>query len=284
MSTTTKTILITGCSSGFGRATALRLAGRGWRVLATVRREADRESLLADNAGQAQPGGLEVLLCEVTDDDQVAALGQAVRARAPRLDALLNNAGTAFPGPLEFQPLADLRRQLEINVVAQIAVTQAVLPALKAARGVIVNVSSMGGRVAFPITGAYHASKFALEALSDALRIELAPFGVRVVVVEPGGSPTAIWGSGEKNAGALLAGPGLETYRPLIDRYLRLAQASAREGFPPEHFAALVERLLAAPRPRARYVLPASAARTIGLRRLLPDWAWDAVMRRLFRW
>lgn len=278
--TESKTIVITGCSSGFGRAAALRLARRGWRVFATVRKDADRVSLLAEAAGAP----LEVCLCELTDAAQVAALAQAVLAQAPRLDALLNNAGTAFPGPLELQPIADLRRQLEVNVIAQAAVTQALLPTLKAARGVILNVSSMGGRVAFPVTGAYHASKFALEALSDAWRIELAPFGVRVVVLEPGGSPTAIWGSGEKNGAAALEDPRAAAYRPLIDRYLKLADASARHGFPPEQLAALVERVLAEPRPRARYVLPARAGFNIFLRELLPDAVWDFALRRIFRW
>ena len=275
-----KTVLITGCSTGFGRVTALRLAGRGWQVMATVRREVDRADLLAEAEGRS----LDVFLCDVADDDQVAALSRAVAERAPALDALVNNAGTAFPGPLELQPLADLRRQLDVNVVAQVAVTQAVLPLLKAARGTIVNVSSMGGRIAFPITGAYHASKFALEALSDSLRIELAPFGVKVVVIEPGGSPTTIWGAGERHAAALLDDPRVEAYRPLVARYLRLADASARRGFPPQRFAELVERILAEQRPRARYALPAQAGLNILLRRLLPDWAWDAVLRRLFRW
>lgn len=275
-----KAILITGCSSGFGRVTALHLARRGWRVFATVRKPADRESLLAEASGLP----LDVLLCDVTDPAQVSSLFQSIRAAAPALDALLNNAGTAYPAPVELLPLDDLRRQLEINVVGQVAVIQAALPLLKAGRGVIVNVSSMGGRIAFPITGAYHASKFALEALSDSLRIELAPFGVRVVVLEPGGSPTAIWGTGEANAGSVLADPGAEAYRPLMDRYLRLARASARNGFPPQAFADLVERVLADPRPRARYTLGRNTALNLFARRLLPDWAWDAVIRRVFRW
>ncbi len=280
MPTSSRTILITGCSSGFGRATALHLARRGWRVFATVRTEPDRQSLLAEAAGLP----VDVSLCDVTVPAQIAGLLQAVRAATPTLDALLNNAGTAYPAPLELLPLADLRRQFEINVVGQLAVTQAALPLLKAARGLILNVSSMGGRVAFPITGAYHASKFALEALSDSLRIELAPFGVKVVVLEPGGSPTAIWGTGEKNAGTALTDPGVAAYRPLVERYLRLAHASARDGFPPEQFAALVERILNEPRPRARYVIGRGAARNLLLRRLLPDAWWDAILRRLFRW
>lgn len=275
-----KTILITGCSSGFGRVTALHLARRGWRVFATVRKHSDREGLLAEAYGVP----LDVFLCDVTDPSQVSSLSQSVSSVTPALDALLNNAGTAYPAPVELLPLDDLRRQLEINVVAQVAVTQAVLPLLKAARGVILNVSSMGGRIAFPITGAYHASKFALEALSDALRIELAPFGVRVVVLEPGGSPTAIWGTGEQNAGAVLADPGAEAYRPLMDRYLKLARASARHGFPPQAFADLVERVLNDPRPRARYTLGRNTALNLLARRLLPDGAWDAVIRRVFRW
>lgn len=260
--------------------TALHLARRGWRVLATVRQEADRAGLLAEAAGAA----LEVFLCDVTDEAQVAALAEAVAARTPALAALVNNAGTAFPGPLELQPIADLRRQLDVNVVAPASVARACLPLLKAARGLIVNVSSMGGRVVFPVTGAYHASKFALEALSDAWRIELAPFGVRVVVIEPGGSPTAIWGAGERQAGPALGDPHAEAYRPLIDRYLKLAAASAQAGFPPVHFAELVERILSTSNPAARYVLPAGAGRMIWLRRWLPDWAWDRLVRRTFRW
>jgi NAD(P)-dependent dehydrogenase (short-subunit alcohol dehydrogenase family) len=275
-----KSIVITGCSSGFGRATAFELARRGWRVFATVRRDEDRARLSADAAGLP----VEVLVCDIADDAPVAELGRAVAARAPHLDALLNNAGTAYPGPLEVLPLADLRRQLEVNVVAQLAVTQALLPLLKAARGMILNVSSVGGRLAYPITGAYHASKFALEALSDSLRIELAPFGVRVVVIEPGGSPTAIWDKGERHAASALADSHMEAYRPLNQRYLRLARRSAQRGFPPEQFASLVAHILKTPRPRARYAIPAGVAWTILARRLMPDWAWDALMRRVFRW
>ncbi|MDW8326749.1 MAG: SDR family NAD(P)-dependent oxidoreductase [Anaerolineales bacterium] len=278
----TGTILITGCSSGFGRATALHLAQRGWRVLAVVRKVADAENLRAEALQKNIT--LEPLVCAITDDAQVAELGRTVAMLSPTLDALLNNAGTAYPGPLEILPLADLRAQLEINVVAQVAVTQALLPLLKAARGTILNVSSMGGRMAFPVTGAYHASKFALEALSDSLRLELAPFGVKVVVIEPGGSPTAIWKAGEQNARALYTGGRAEAYRGLIARYAQLAEATAREGFPPEQFAALVERILMTPHPRARYSFPFRTTLNILLRRFLPDAVWDRVMRRLFRW
>lgn len=271
-----KTILITGCSSGFGRVTALHLAQKGWRVLAVVRKDTDAENLRQLN--------LEPLICTITDDAQVEALSRTVAALTPKLDALLNNAGTAYPGPLEILPLADLRAQLEINVVAQVAVTQALLPLLRAARGIILNVSSMGGRLAFPITGAYHASKFALEALSDSWRIELAPLGVKVVVIEPGGSSTAIWRAGEQKARQLYHGGHAADYAPLIKNYARLAKEAAAQGFPPEQFAHLVERILNSPKPRARYSIPFSASLNIFFRRLLPDWVWDAIIRRTFGW
>lgn len=270
------TILITGCSSGFGRLTAVHLAQKGWRVLAVVRKEADAEDLRQPN--------IEPLVCAITDDAQVEALGRTVAALTPQLDALLNNAGTAYPGPLEILPLTDLRAQLEINVVAQLAVTQALLPLLRAARGTILNVSSMGGRLAFPVAGAYHASKFALEALSDSLRIELAPLGVKVVVIEPAGSPTAIWKAGEQNARALYHGGRAADYQQLIKNYARLANDSATQGFPPERFAQLVERILNSSNPRARYALPFRASLFIFLRYLLPDWVWDAIIRRTFGW
>lgn len=275
-----KTILITGASSGFGQVTAHYLARRGWRVLAVVRKAEDAERLRAEAAGLP----LEPLVAAITDDAQVAELGRTVAGLAPELHGLLNNAGTAYPGPLEVLALADLRAQLEINVVAQVAVTQALLPLLKAGRGTVINVSSLGGRVAFPVTGAYHASKFALEALSEAWRLELAPLGVKVVVVEPAGSPTAIWKSGEQNARALYHGGRASAYRRLIERYAVLAAEAARSGFPPERFAELVARILATSNPRARYALPLSATFTLLARRLLPDWAWEAVLRRLFQW
>ncbi len=167
-------IVITGCSSGFGRVTALHLAKLGWHVFATVRKEADQASLLSEATTRGCKDKLTVLLCDITRAEQVAAMGQAVSTVTPRLDALLNNAGTGYAAPLELLPLDDLRAQLEINVIAHLAVTQALLPLLKPARGVIINVSSVHGRLPVPIIGAYSASKFALEALSDVLRIELA--------------------------------------------------------------------------------------------------------------
>jgi NAD(P)-dependent dehydrogenase (short-subunit alcohol dehydrogenase family) len=277
-----RTAVITGCSSGFGWVTALRLAGEGWHVLATVRQPADAERLAAAAVGL--PGAVQPALCDITRPAEVDALRAAVAARGPALQALVNNAGTAYPGPLELLPLAELRQQLEVNLVAHLGVTQALVPALKAGAGTIVNVSSLGGRIAGPMLGAYTISKHGLEAMSDVLRLELAPFGVKVVVIEPGSSPTAIWQTsldrGRESPFSGQAG----VYAPLAARLEQIALVNARHGFPAEHFAALVSRVLNAAQPRPRYALPWRAGLLIWLRRLLPDVAFDGLIRRQYRW
>lgn len=279
-----KTVVITGCSTGLGRAAALHLAGRGWQVFATVRREADQASLLAEAAARGWQDRLRPVLCDITDAADVARLGREVLSAAPRLDGLVNNAGTGFPGPLELLPLDDLRAQLEINLIAQLAVTQALMPGLRAARGTIINVSSTGGRIAYPMLGAYHMSKFALEALSDVLRLELAPFGVKVVVIEPGASPTAIWETSLDRVAGGDAARRMAEYAPLAETIRRLALAGAQRGFPPEDFAVLVERILSQRRPAPRYMLGRSVRWYVLARRLLPDRVWDAILRRMLRW
>ena len=165
-----KTALVTGASSGIGQACAVRLASSGWRVLAGVRR-----------TGEA-PAGTEEVLLDVTDPEQIGAAAE----RVEELSGLVNNAGIAVAAPLEFLPPDDLRRQLEVNVIGQVAVTQAFLPALRRARGRIVIVGSIAGRSALPFLGAYAASKHALEAVADSLRVELRPFGIAVSIVQPG--------------------------------------------------------------------------------------------------
>ena len=286
MSASSKTIVITGCSTGFGRVTALHLARQGWHVFATVRQHGDRESLLAEAAAQGAAERLTPVICDITRAEEVRNLAQMVTAATPQLDALLNNAGTAYPGPLELIPLDDLRAQLELNVVAQMGVTQALLPLLKAGRGMIVNVSSIGGRIASVINGPYCASKFALEALSDTLRLEVAPFGVRVVVIEPGASPTAIWETGRKRGLAGLARQegGAGDYAPLVAAAEKYYARSAARGFPPQRFADTVLQILAHPSPRARYPLPRRVAWAALLRHLAPDWLWDWGVRRVFKW
>ncbi|MBX5450146.1 SDR family NAD(P)-dependent oxidoreductase [Thermogemmatispora sp.] len=290
MSTTAgnATIVITGCSSGFGRITALHLAQRGWQVFATVRREVDAEQLVAEAKTLGIDGRLIPVQCDITDAAQVKALGERVASATPRLTALLNNAGTAFAGPLELIDLDDLRAQFEVNTIAHIGVTQALLPLLKEARGTIINVSSVNGRIPLPALGPYGASKFALEALSDSLRIELAPFGVRVVVIEPTSSPTGIWRTSLERARSKL-----EQYRGQDSPYERLLTvmeksamhlAAGKGGFPPELFAQTVEKILRSSRPRTRYAVPSSMAWAMRLRYWLPDRFWDWQIRRSLRW
>src|ERR671915_2319963 len=187
------TVLVTGASSGIGEATALHLKELGFDAVAAVRKNEDAERL----AGR----GLRTVKLDVTDVDSIDAARDEL-AGGP-LAGLVNNAGIAVAAPLEYLPLDQLRDQLEVNLVGQLAVTQRFLPALRAGRGRIVNVSSIGGRVALPLLGAYHASKFALEAISDTLRRELRSQGVDVIVIEPGGVKTPIWRKGDELAAEL---------------------------------------------------------------------------------
>jgi len=276
-------VLITGCSSGFGRVTALHLLRRGWQVIATVRREADRESLVAE-AAPATGSRLTVVLADITKQDDVAALADLVRTEAPSLHGLVNNAGTAFPAPLELLAPDDLRAQLDVNVVAHLAVTQAVLPRLKAARGTIINVSSVAGKIATPLLGAYNASKFALEALSDVLRLELLPFGIKVVVVEPGSSPTAIWKTSEARQAEAIRDGDARPYAALIERLRTLSADAQAHGFPASLFAETVERILNSPNPKPRYPIPGHIRRRLLLRKLVSDRMMDRLIRRALGW
>jgi len=292
-----KTIVITGCSSGFGRITALTLAGRGWHVFGTVRKEADRDSLLEEAVRQGCQENLTILFCDITQAEQITPLVEQVKeyikehmqadvpgGNEPRLNALMNNAGTAYGGPMELLPIDNLRAQFEINLFAQVVVTQAFLPLLKAARGTIIMVSSIGGRIATPITGAYNASKAALEFISDALRIELGPAGVRVVIVEPISSPTDIWDTSMERAlqhiGPHRGGP----YERLLKISERVAKRSSSKGFPPQVFADTVVRILESDRPRVRYAVPWNAAIPMLIYRFLPDQWWDYLVRRSLKW
>jgi NAD(P)-dependent dehydrogenase (short-subunit alcohol dehydrogenase family) len=256
------TVLVTGASTGIGRATALALAASGTTVLAGVRRLEDA------------PPGTTPLRLDVTDAEHVRAL-QDIGA----LDALVNNAGIAVSGPLEYLPLAELRRQFEVNVIGQLAVTQAVLEPLRRARGRIVMVSSIGGRVALPLYGPYSSSKFALEALSDTLRRELRD--VRVIVVEPGAMATPIWDRGIATADALYADmppAAHERYGELVRVMRGQAEVLGREGDPPERVAQVIVRALTARRPRTRYLVGRDAKIQAAMARVLPGRALDTVL------
>jgi NAD(P)-dependent dehydrogenase (short-subunit alcohol dehydrogenase family) len=189
-----RSVLVTGASTGIGRATALRLDRSGWQVFAGVRKEADADSLQAEASERLRPVTLDV-----TDAGQIAAAAEAIAAETGGgLDGLVNNAGVAVPGPLETVPLEDLRHQLEVNLVAYVAVTQAMLGEIRRAEGRVVFLSSIGGRIAFPFGGPYHASKFATEAIGDVFRQELRPWRLEVSIVEPGSIDTPIWERGQR--------------------------------------------------------------------------------------
>jgi NAD(P)-dependent dehydrogenase (short-subunit alcohol dehydrogenase family) len=269
------TALITGASTGIGRATALRLAGSGWTVLAGVRKTADGEALVAAGGERIVP-----LTLDVTDAAQIAAAVDAVGEHG-RLDALVNNAGIGFGGPLELIPIEDLRNQLEVNVLGPVAVTQALLPALRRARGRIVFVSSVGGRVAMAFTAPYAASKHAIEAIGDALRVGLRSSNVQVALVEPGSVTTPIWDKSRAQ------GDGLSVPAELTEQYGHVPAAmnkvledTERRGIPPEQVAETIERALTARRMKGRYLIGRDAKAMLLAKRLLPDHVFDRVARR----
>ncbi|MEZ5154581.1 MAG: SDR family oxidoreductase [Solirubrobacterales bacterium] len=274
--------LITGCSTGIGRATALRLAASGWDVFAGVRREADRDELAAAGSARLRP-----LLLEITDPSSVAAAAELVAAEAPAgLDALVNNAGVAYTGPLEFVPLDELRNQLEVNLVGQIALIQALADALRAKRGRIVNITSIGGVVATPFFGPYAASKYAFEAVSDALRVELRPWGIDTIVIEPGSIDTEIWTSGLgqfDRTEERMPAEARTLYGKAIKSLRRAAEETGARGIPADHAAAVIEKALVTRRPRARYRVGRDAHVMGTLRRLLPDRIWDRLIGRVMR-
>jgi NAD(P)-dependent dehydrogenase (short-subunit alcohol dehydrogenase family) len=279
-------VLITGASTGIGRATALRLAMSGWTVLAGVRDPVAGERLIEEADGD---GRMVPLTLDVTDAPQIAQAAelleketrQAGQPGTGRLDALVNNAGIGVGGPLELIPLQELRKQLEVNVVGQIAVTQAMLPALRRARGRIVFVSSIGGRVAMAFTGPYAASKHAIEAIGDALRVELRSSNVQVALVEPAAVATPIWDKGRAEAERASVPPGLEEqYGHVPAAMSKVLRDSARRGVPPERVAKTIERALTARRMKARYLIGGDARAMLLAKRVLPGLLFDRVARR----
>ncbi len=269
-------MLITGAARGIGRAAALRLAAAGWDVHAGVRSEADGEALAA-----AAPGGrITPVLLDVTDEAQVAALPDALPAR---LDAVVNNAGIAVGGPVEVVPVPEVRRQFEVNVIAPIAVTQAVLPLVRAARGRIVFVSSVGGRVAAPATGVYAASKFAIEGMADALRLELRPWGVHVSLIEPGAIDTDMWRTAMDvvdQTVAAMTPEHRELYAGHIAGIRPTIKRTQKQAVSADKVAVAIERALTSSRPRARYVVGLDA-RVQLLVGALPVRVGDAALGKL---
>jgi NAD(P)-dependent dehydrogenase (short-subunit alcohol dehydrogenase family) len=242
----TRSVLVTGASSGIGHASALRLARAGWLVYGGVRTAGDAAAL--------REHGVEPLDLDVTDTAQIAAAAHAI---GPELHGLVDNAGISIAAPLELVPLDELRRQLEVNVVGQVAVLQAFLPALRRVRGRVVLMGSIGGRSALPFLGPYAASKHALEAFADVLRVELRPWGIAVAIVEPASVKTAIWTKGAAQADVLRNGISREAdelYAERIERFKAVALKRG-PGIDPDVVARAVEHALTAPRPKARYLV-----------------------------
>lgn len=274
-------VLITGASTGIGKACAIHLAQRGWRVFAGVRRSADGRSLAA------AAGNITPVILDVTKPAHITRAVQALQKALGRggLQALVNNAGIAVAGPLEFLPIEELRYQMEVNFIGQVALTQACLPLLRAGRGRVVNVSSISGKVAAPLLSPYSASKFALEAFTDALRRELHPWGLPVVSIVAGSIATPIW---DKSVGSATRMRGdlprraESLYGPMMQRGYQRAQRSAARGLPVEDFAAMLERILLAERPRTRYIIGKGTWLAATLARLLPDRWMDRLLRRTY--
>jgi NAD(P)-dependent dehydrogenase (short-subunit alcohol dehydrogenase family) len=275
-----RAVLITGTSSGIGEACALHLDRLGFRVFAGIRKPADGEALQAKASPRLTPLSLDVT-DKAEADAAVTTVDRALGAAG--LWGLVNNAGIARGGPLEFLPVQEFRRQLEVNVVGQLMVTQAFLPLIRRARGRIVNMSSVSGRLAGPFMGPYSSSKFALEALSDALRGELRPWGIGVSVIEPSNVATPIWEKSLETGMAIidrLPPRAKELYGEVIARMPEVVRGSARSGVPAELVARAVAQALTARQPRTRYRVGRGAGLTVAFGRLAPDRFRDWVIAR----
>jgi NAD(P)-dependent dehydrogenase (short-subunit alcohol dehydrogenase family) len=271
------TVLVTGASTGIGESTARHLRELGFDVVAGVRKDEDAERLGA--------AGLQTVKLDVTDAAQVDAL--RARFRDSGLAGLVNNAGMAVAGPLEFVPIDSLRHQLDVNLIGQVAVTQAALPALRRARGRIVNVSSIGGRIALPLVSPYSASKFALEGVSDSLRRELRHLGVDVILIEPGGVKTPIWKKGSALADEMAADmppEAVQLYGPMMD-FLRAetVKIGERTGIDAIEVAKVIGTAMTASRPKTRYLVGREAKSRWAVAKRIPDRAMDSLIARAMR-
>jgi NADP-dependent 3-hydroxy acid dehydrogenase YdfG len=277
MAARSEAVLVTGCSSGIGAATAARLAAEGRRVYATAR----RPETLSELAGQ----GCQTLALDVTDEQSMRAAVDAVVAAEGAVGVLVNNAGYSQSGAVETIPMDQLRGQFETNVFGLVRMCQLVLPGMRAQGwGKIVNISSMGGRLVFPGGGAYHATKYSVEALSDALRFEVRGFGVDVIIIEPG---LIVTNFGEVAAGSVSEASDGGAYGQFNQHVAKLTAEAykgpmAKLGAGPDAVAKTISRAIRARRPRARYLVTASARLMVGQRRMTPDRVWDLMMRSQF--
>jgi NAD(P)-dependent dehydrogenase (short-subunit alcohol dehydrogenase family) len=279
MSAPSKAVLITGCSSGIGRATALRLAGAGWTVYATARRP--------ETLSELQAAGCRTLALDVTDEQSMQAVVAEIERTEGAVGVLINNAGYSQSGAIETVPLEAVRRQFETNVFGLVRLTQLVLPKMRAQRwGKIVNVGSMGGRLSFPGGGHYHATKHALEAISDALRFELRGFGIDVILLEPGLITTEFGEAATASMAdvELTSDDPYATFNTTVGAVTKGAYDGPMKllGGGPDRVAKVIERALKRRHPPARITITPSAKVTIAMRRVMPDRLWDAAMRAQF--
>ena len=272
-----KTVIITGCSSGIGQATAARLARSGdWTVYATARR--------TETLAELEGAGCRPLALDVTDEASMVAAVDIVKAESGTIDALVNNAGYSQSGASETLDVDDVRRQFETNVFGLLRLSQLVLPSMRAqGDGRIVNISSMGGRLVFPGGGAYHATKYAVEAFSDAMRFEVSGFGIKVIIIEPGLITSNFDQAAVDSMDLDADGPYATFNRTVASATSDIYKGPMRSlGGPPDAVAKVIEKALSARRPRPRYTVTPSAKMSIAGRKLMTDRMWDRAMRTQF--
>jgi NAD(P)-dependent dehydrogenase (short-subunit alcohol dehydrogenase family) len=270
------TVLVTGAGRGIGKSIVEHLATRGWDVIAGVRSQQDAETVTA-----LSPQRITSVILDVTDAGHIAALDDSL---PERVDAIVNNAGVVVSGPMETVTPDQWRKQLEVNVIGQLAVTQALLPRLRKSRGRVVFISSVNGRLSMSLVGAYCASKFALEAAADALRMELRPWHIGVVIVEPAQTDTDMWRTADdmvEQAEATLTAEQRDLYAKHIAGFKKTIPMSQKMAVPTEKVSAVVEEALTARRPRSRYVVGTGPKLQVALMTNMPAWARDRVLRRV---
>jgi NAD(P)-dependent dehydrogenase (short-subunit alcohol dehydrogenase family) len=273
-------VVITGTSTGIGAATALHLAEQGFRVFAGVRHEADGVALQGRTSDELTP-----VIIEITDAATISAAADTIASAVGErgIAGLVNNAGIVKPGPIEFQPMADFRMQLEVNLFGQVAVTQAFLPLIRRGRGRIVNVGSIGGRMALPIHGAYSASKFGMEGLTDALRLELRQWKIPVSLVDPGATDSAIFGKTLREIDGLegrLGEQAYQLYGEQIAAVRQLVEKTAADAANPVVVARAVAHALTSDKPKTRYLAGKGAKETAALARTAPDHLKDRAVAK----
>jgi NAD(P)-dependent dehydrogenase (short-subunit alcohol dehydrogenase family) len=278
-----RAVVITGASTGIGAACALHLDRLGFIVFAGVRKPEDGQALQKTTSDRLVP-----ILVDVTDQPSIQHSLAMVSERCgvSGLYGLVNNAGIAVPAPLEAIPLPDFRRQLEVNVIGQLAVTQAFLPLIRQARGRIINMGSIAGRSTIPMMGAYSASKFALEAMTDALRLEVQQWGIQVSIIEPGAITTPIWAKSADDAAGREAAMGTELrrlYEPTVAAVRKVVEEAAKRAVPAGVVAKAVEQALTVPVPKTRYLVGTDAKIRAFIGQILPDRIMDRLLTAVLK-